>query len=411
VQLALDTPFRLGERGGPGGFRTPGTTATRPAATSPPVHSGRWHRVTYSSAPKSAVSHQQRTAAREKEVGVSYLARQAVSIPVQRRYDQVFADFKNWVQKVSPHTSWEHICNVNALLEQHLVEYMDVMFIESGRDVNTGTQLVASVGYHIPRLYHLGRKNLLPRVQQALRGWQRLAPCPQRKPVPAPLISAIACRMVSHGKRHLAALTMLAFDCYLRPGEAVSLVHESVIPPAPALGLSYRRAALILHRFGLEKASKTGQHDESLVLDSPSRPWVSELAVLLHRSTTPGRPLVPTSLHEWSVEFRRCAEQLRITHAHLYLLRHSGASDGCLTRRRTLQEIQKRGRWLDPRSVRRYEKAARAHERGAALPAYVQKHAADCHRVIGDVLLHRARPPLCSPVLLGEPPQKRRRAE
>ena len=59
------------------------------------------------------------------------------------------------------------------------------------------------------------------------------------------------------------------------------------------------------------------------------------------------------------------AEKLKITEMEVvpYLLRHSGPSQDYLAKLRTLPDIQKRGGWRSPESVRRYEKAARVMSR------------------------------------------------
>ena len=44
---------------------------------------------------------------------------------------------------------------------------------------------------------------------------------------------------------------------------------------------------------------------------------------------------------------------------HLHRLRHAGTSHDYITGTRDLKEVQRRGRWLSWRSVRRYEKGAR----------------------------------------------------
>eukprot|EP00973_Karenia_brevis_P042613 5898224-Karenia_brevis.AAC.1 len=42
--------------------------------------------------------------------------------------------------------------------------------------------------------------------------------------------------------------------------------------------------------------------------------------------------------------------------AHVYQLRHTGASADALAQRRTMQDIMSRGRWASVRSVKRYAK-------------------------------------------------------
>ena len=59
---------------------------------------------------------------------------------------------------------------------------------------------------------------------------------------------------------------------------------------------------------------------------------------------------------------RDALDALQMDHmgVELYSLRHGGASDDFLTKRRTLPEIKHRGRWRADSSVRRYTKIARA---------------------------------------------------
>ena len=57
---------------------------------------------------------------------------------------------------------------------------------------------------------------------------------------------------------------------------------------------------------------------------------------------------------------RACLELgLHNTATKLYSLRHGGASDDLLRKRRTLAEVQRRGRWAAPSSLRRYAKETR----------------------------------------------------
>ena len=98
-------------------------------------------------------------------------------------------------------------------------------------------------------------------------------------------------------------------------------------------------------------------------------------------------------------EFARSVERLGIEHGVVpYMARHSGPSIDRVNGHRDLMEIKKRGRWLQFKSVQRYEKHARLAEvtnsLSAASAAYMK--AAEAH--LEAVFLHRTPP-------LGPPPR------
>ena len=99
------------------------------------------------------------------------------------------------------------------------------------------------------------------------------------------------------------------------------------------------------------------------------------------------------SYPDFTREFGRSVKRLGIQHSVVpYMARHSGPSIDRVTGLRDLLEIQKRGRWLQFKSVQRYEKHARLAEvtnsLSAATAAYMM--AAEVH--LEAVLLHRSPP-------------------
>ena len=70
---------------------------------------------------------------------------------------------------------------------------------------------------------------------------------------------------------------------------------------------------------------------------------------------------------------------------HPYMLRHGGPSYDRAYTLRTLEEIQKRGRWKSANSVRRYEKGGRVAEQLHKVPRHLQAHAARCGQLVGQV--------------------------
>ena len=190
----------------------------------------------------------------------------------------------------------------------------------------------------------------------------------------------------------MAMLTMITMDLYLRPGEAVGLHLQNIVTPVEPLGHQYRHAGVNLHSSLRARPSKTHQFDESLLLDSPTRPFLSDLLMRLsleaaHRGN--GR-LVSFGLREWRAAWNECLLRLCLPQAHLYVLRHTGASENLLSKQRTLAEVQTRGRWLAETSLRRYAKPAAVQQQVNSWPPPLVAHIAQCRAEIGRVLVLRA---------------------
>ena len=107
--------------------------------------------------------------------------------------------------------------------------------------------------------------------------------------------------------------------------------------------------------------SKTQEFDESVLIDWPEL-W--GLYQLLRRHVAPlsATDALWTFDHkEYNMMFARVSELAEVNkHApHPYSLRHGGASHDSLLRRRSIEAIQKRGRWRAASSATRYDKHAR----------------------------------------------------
>ncbi len=79
----------------------------------------------------------------------------------------------------------------------------------------------------------------------------------------------------------------------------------------------------------------------------------------MKRAASPKGPLVHFNLSSWNTMLQECCAHLGLEPIHPCVLRHSGPSGDYLRRRRSLMDIQRRGRWAVESSVRRYTKAAR----------------------------------------------------
>ncbi len=107
------------------------------------------------------------------------------------------------------------------------------------------------------------------------------------------------------------------------------------------------------------RPTKTGMHDESVTLDFMD--WAFPLWTVLVDGRSPSEPLFNFTLGQLSASFAEAVDVCRVTALRpcLYSLRHGGASEDFLRRRRTLEEVKGRGRWRTEKSVRRYTKEAK----------------------------------------------------
>ena len=230
------------------------------------------------------------------------------------------------------------------------------------------------------------KSNLMPEVCRALQGWKRLHPTGARMPLPMPAVCGLACEMVRRGKTTMGWLTMAAADMYLRPGEAIALTEDMIIAPRTQLGSAYRTTSVLLHPWSHGRASKAGQFDDSVLLDSRDRPWMGDLMLSWKRSKAPRQQLATFTMSEWGAEFKQCCEILGLPPCHLYVLRHSGPSDDFLRNNRSMTQIKRRGRWSQDQTVRKYEKAARSLAQMSQWPVSLLDHLQFCEKHVADIL-------------------------
>ena len=129
-----------------------------------------------------------------------------------------------------------------------------------------------------------------------------------------------------------------------------------------------------------------------MLLDLERQKPLAEALVKLSRQGAPNSRLFTATASDVMTGLRWAEQVLGLEvlgPLHGYQLRHTGASHDWLNRSRDLAGVQRRGRWRDPRSVRRYEKGGRVTQQLARLPAKMQAHAARCAAVIGDVVRGR----------------------
>lgn len=275
---------------------------------------------------------------------------------------------------VQPRTLWDyfrrlgwfqkHITTVAAVsghmtddLDEEIVKWFDLLF-ERGCSSEDGAKFMAALQHVAPKFKD---HTLLPRAFRAIKGWKRLRPLRSRVPLPWQAFLAILGSALHKGLVEEATALLLTFVCYLRPADLFALQPASFVKPVAGDSQQFRHWSLLLGAFETGRPNKTGEFDESSVIDWTELAFLDPLLDSLSRR--------PRRLCVWNFDItylttvlKDCARDSSTDHLQpqLYSLRHGGASWDCLSRRRRLDEIKKRGRWRSDSSVRRYEKAALA---------------------------------------------------
>ena len=171
----------------------------------------------------------------------------------------------------------------------------------------------------------------------------------------------IALNMLHRGFFDATLLVMTFFETYTGPSEAFSMLTAQVILPS-MFGLGTLQAtALVIYPIEGEQLGKTGEYDHTVPLDLPRQAWLGRLLASRSRRACPCQPLFDITPDLFSKLFNQAlvSESLGPLCATPYGLRHGGASRDRATRSRSLADIQRRGNWRCPTSMKRYEKSGR----------------------------------------------------
>ena len=160
--------------------------------------------------------------------------------------------------------------------------------------------------------------------------------------------------MIHMDELEVGLWVLVAFGFYLRPCECLRLQPEDLIKPV--VGIS-NHWGLVIAPEERGVATKVGTYDDTLLWDAPYLSFMNGVFQVLH-SRPHGQPL-------WALDYPHVLKSLREASKLLkvdivpYHMRHSGPSWERLKGVRTLQQVQKRGRWASTKSLVRYEKHGR----------------------------------------------------
>ena len=265
----------------------------------------------------------------------------------------------------------------------------------AGVHSGVGGRVTSALGFLLPR-HHRDGDGRLPRSHQARSAATRRAPGGTRYPYPEivvyGLVMVMLYELAAAGLDCMPAVcVLLMHHCYLRPCEMVSLRWRYLVP---AMVKGRMRVVATLHPLEQLKASKTGEFDETVVIDLPE--LVAFLVLRRQELNAVNGPVLPLAMLKLFPLFERAQTILGVTaplgRQTMYVLRHSGASADAWLERRSLLAIQRRGRWKSSASVRRYEKSGRVAERVSLCSDLTLAFCARCEERLGDVLAGRCKP-------------------
>ena len=279
------------------------------------------------------------------------------------------------------------------VLDDMTAGYLDQAFWEGAQSFQGG-RLMSALGWLLPRHQRQGT-GALPRMHQARMAAIKRAPGGTRLPLPEEIVYALCMticyiRCTRNENFNPAIALLLAYHCYLRPGELARIRWEYLVPSKTSLG---SRTVVTLHPIERAAKSKTGDFDETVEVDLGFLAELLNAQRLLHRA---GEPFLEGNTRKLQalLDEAQCLMGVEavLGRQTLYVLRHSGASVDTWLRRRTQDELQRRGRWKSSVSIRRYEKGGRLVERLHRFPAATMAFAESSMTKLGKVLQGRCAP-------------------
>ena len=285
------------------------------------------------------------------------LTAQKVSQQTLDRYLSSIETFEEWV-------SSKHVRLTQNNLDRQVVLYLTHLQEDLDSEVSAGSYLV----YGLQLLRCSGPKaSFLPDSKEALKGWKKRRPGSMRLPVPEEIVYDIATHAVETGRTDIAILLCVQLDTYLRPSEVLSITKDHLAPPR---GRRYPFWGLIIAPSDLGAMTKTGTSDDSVILgDLKHNAWLGPLFTKFVKTAPYNlfQDISIGSLEKWL--HSTCKTLMyKSTCVLPHVLRHSGPSNDIYHKRRSLLDVQRRGRWKAKSSVSRYEKHALLVQRWGQAP-------------------------------------------
>ena len=306
---------------------------------------------------------------------------EAIGPSSQYMYQYYFGAFKAWADR-------SHRSLAARQVEMHLLEYVNQLWTLD-RAANEADQVVAAARHFIPGL--AGKNGVkMPRVERALKGFRRARPSRSRHPLPLEAVAGLCNYFLDQCEWIMACLILVSFLGYLRPGEALKARKQDLVAPTSGLNPGLRFFGLIIAPQERPwEPCKTKEWDDTVLFDHPS--WIGRIFSML--LLVPGEFLFPICVKKFNRLWKAAILFLGLpANTVAYQLRHGGASEDCLSKRRSIEGVMVRGRWKAMKNVRRYTKPGQVQKLLNNLPVKSKRHCTECARNLELLLSKRVKP-------------------
>ena len=194
-------------------------------------------------------------------------------------------------------------------------------------------------------------KGRMPTALRALHTWEDLGASSEGGPACRESIHVMAEEMIKRGYVDSALAAETALDGYMREQDWGQLRAEDVKVDWHKDGTC--STALLFGRRHRGESVKTGQ-EQGVKLESP---LLCRLLAERAASLQPSDKVFEVTPETFRRHWREVAEALGMSwFPPPHCLRHTGPSEDAFSGRRTLEDIRRRGRWSQIKSVQRYAK-------------------------------------------------------
>jgi len=320
--------------------------------------------------------------ARRAERGLKTAAEEAVvKAAVRDQYEVHLASFKQWV--VREYGQWK---GSPSIVAARLLDYIDAL-MASQRGAGDAEKVAASVRHCLPQVLK-PRSEEDRRVRKAVAGFKKKFPPTSRIGLPEGPTAGLANAMIVLGSRDQALETLTRHHGYFRPGETRKMRVSHLAPPVKGNAGMAHWTLTVAPQQELQP-SKTQTFDDTVALDSWLGPELGRYAK--------GRPaesaLFTTGPKEAAKLWKAACKAVSLPPKTVaYQLRHGGASEDVLQKKRTHQEVGERGRWSTLASLRRYAKGGRLQRLLRGLPDHVTAYNEQCLRHLAGIVSGSRRP-------------------
>ena len=318
--------------------------------------------------PKVSIAARRLATAGAQSTTNTYLLRRRVSPRTLALYQKSHNEFLEWTRwHGRSFTDTDEEGRDNAMLD-----YMHYLFFLGEPAYAARMALFGHI--HVA---NLNSKDplVLPLSRQGLRGYGVAAPEQQRDPLPweaAVLIADFLARRGDPQSLDAARAVVILYDGFLRPSELLGLRCCDIHVLGRRTGARYGKVATTIRPSAVDDGSlplprtKAGDYDDTVTFGdtasaSAGRGFVAPLLMALKAAKRGTQRLLSLTLPQLDQCFADAVAALGLQRlrATPHCCRHGGASTDFSLKVRSLDEVQRRGRWKAHSSVRRYEKAGR----------------------------------------------------